>query len=133
MLCYECDGNGSAVSAIAICQRCGGGVCRKHASTLSHPGAPGGMLGISRPRQEHVCSRCLSGEARSPAPPSVREQARASALPDALTAISLADTLVRRQSRVQARRRQRKRSWRRWLVRLLPWGQTAETKELSQV
>ncbi len=121
MFCYECDQNGSAVGAIAICQRCGGAVCRKHARTLYHPGAPGGMLGLSQPRQEHICSRCLTGEFPQPSLPSAhaKTKTRVAELPDALTAVHIADTLVRRHSRVQARRQRRWRSLRQWLIHVL--------------
>ncbi len=135
MFCYECDQNGSAVGAIAICQRCGGGVCRKHARTLYHPGAPGGMLGLSQPKQEHVCSRCLTGDFLQPSLVSGHDKikTRRLALPDARTAVHIADTLVRRQSRVQARRQQRWHSWRRWLVHVLTWGQNIDTTEPSPI
>lgn len=135
MFCYECDQNGSAVGAIAICQRCGGAVCRKHARTLYHPGAPGGMLGLSQPRQEHICSRCLTGEFPQPSLPSAHAKTKicASELPDALTAVHIADTLVRRHSRVQARRKRQWRSVRQWLIHVLTGGQDMDTAASSPI
>jgi hypothetical protein len=135
MFCYECDQNSSAVGAIAICQRCGGAVCRKHARTLYHPGAPGGMLGLSQPKQEHVCSRCLTGDFIQPSltPARDKRKTRISELPDALTAVHIAETLVRRQNRVQSRRQQRWRSVRQWVIHLLTWGQNLETPEPSPI
>jgi predicted nucleic acid binding AN1-type Zn finger protein len=61
MFCYECDQNGSAVGAIAICQRCGGAVCRKHARTLYHPGAPGACLASVSPGR-NTSARAVSRE-----------------------------------------------------------------------
>jgi hypothetical protein len=121
MFCYECDQNGSTVGAIAICQRCGGAVCRKHARTLYHPGAPGGMLGLSQPRQEHICSCCLTGDFLQPSLPSAhgKTKTRASELPDALTAVHIAETLVRRQSTRQDKKLSRWRHVRNRFAQLL--------------
>jgi hypothetical protein len=135
MFCYECDQNGSAVCAIAICQHCGGAVCREHARTIYHREAPGGMLGLSQPKQEHVCSRCLTGDFLQPSLAAAHDKTKtqASELPDALTAVHIAETLVRRQSRVQGRRQQRWRSLRQWLSHLLPRGQNLDTTEPSPI
>jgi hypothetical protein len=131
MFCYECDQSGSAVGAIAICQRCGGAMCREHANRLSQPGAPGGMLGLSQPKQEHVCSRCLTGTFLKPAHISARERKGSPHLPDATIAVQIADTLVRHQSRMQVRRQERWRSLTKWLSHLLPWGRNKDTKDSS--
>jgi hypothetical protein len=133
MFCYQCNESNSAVGAIAICQRCGGAICRNHVRTLSHPGTPGGMLGLSQPKQEHVCSRCLTGDFPQPSRTEAPKQHQRFELPDALTAVVLADSLVRRQSRLQARKKQRWHSLSQWLGHHLPWGQNGEAKTPAHV
>jgi hypothetical protein len=125
MFCYECDQHGSAVGAIAICQRCGGAVCRKHARTLYQPGAPGGMLGLTQPKQEHVCARCLTGDFVQPSLPSTHDKTktRVSELPDALSAVRIAETLVRGQSTRQDKKLSRWQRLRNRAAQLLIAGQ----------
>ncbi len=51
MYCAVCDQGERVIAAIAVCQRCGGGVCRTHLHTFCYPAAPGGHAGVGAAAQ----------------------------------------------------------------------------------
>lgn len=134
MFCYECDHAGHAVIAIAICQRCGGATCRKHVACLTHAGTPGGLVGYSQPRLEHVCLRCLAGIPwpQPLLPPS--QNTKEAELPDARTAVYIAEALVRGQQQTLLRKHLRRwYRFRSWFSRLFAPERAGETRGQPQV
>jgi hypothetical protein len=104
MNCVICDQEGHAVSALAICQRCGGGACRVHLEILCAPSAPSGMAGMHAPRREHVCQRCLKQDGLQQTSRRGKSKGREAGLPDAREAVQAAEALL-------FRKRQATRSW----------------------
>ena len=134
MHCYECDRTGHGVIAIAICRRCGGAACRKHVASLTHPGAPGGLVGFSQPRLEHVCLRCLAGIPWSQPLSPPGQNTKEDRLPDARRAVHIAESLIRHQQQtLQRKRLHRWRVFRAWFGRLFATELAGETQEQPQV
>ncbi len=95
MHCFVCKQQSTAVMAVAICQRCGGAVCEAHTCLVRHPGSPGGMMGLVRPRVEHVCEHCLQDSYVQV----LASRKQSDALPDALSIIQGAEALLRLNQR----------------------------------
>jgi hypothetical protein len=110
MFCAICDQDERATSAIAVCQRCGVGVCRAHLHTLAHAGAPGGMLGLSPQKRECVCHLCLRDMAQRPSGQRVHSAPDA-ALPDAEVLIQTVEALLNKKIPMLRSRPQRR--WQR--------------------
>jgi hypothetical protein len=129
MYCYYCDRNGASVPAIAICQRCGGAVCRQHIRELHSTGSPFSAAGPIPSRIEHICQNCLAGRWDLHGPPSTKAAKRAAQssddLPDAVVAVRSAEEWLRRTQRTpHTPGRNRWRSlWRRLVHPFMP-GQT---------
>lgn len=99
MHCYVCKQHSTTVMAIAICQRCGGAVCEAHSSLVRHPGAPGGMMGLVKPRVEHVCEPCLrESHVQAPSLPGHSRQ-QSESLPDALSVVQSVEALLLKNQR----------------------------------
>jgi hypothetical protein len=117
MHCVVCDQNETAV---AVCRRCGGGVCRAHLRIVLHPGAPGGMLGVSAPSRECVCHLCARvGLAGQSAGQITSNALPAGDLPDAETLLQVVETLLSDKKRAPPQRSWQRR-WQALLHRMLP-------------
>ncbi len=116
MLCAVCNQEERVMSAIAVCQRCGAGVCRTHLYTFCYADAPAGMRGLSSPRRECVCHLCLRDMARKPAERRVAAVSDGP-LPDAETLIHTVEALLNQPPGLRPAR-----PWRQRWQTLVGWA-----------
>ena len=100
MYCAICDQNNQAVNAIAICLRCGSGVCRSHLQIVISPGTPQGMVGMSPPTRKCVCLLCLESAQTSPAPIANTPRTSTPELPDAQKTLQAAEALLHEKRQI---------------------------------
>ncbi|MFM9369964.1 DUF2180 family protein [Streptomyces sp. Da 82-17] len=65
MNCYECAQRGGTTEAVAVCRRCGAGICPEHVYTetqeLQETANPGKVM-PERPARRLTCPTCNAAE-----------------------------------------------------------------------
>ncbi|MGH4033816.1 DUF2180 family protein [Actinomycetota bacterium Odt1-20B] len=72
MKCYDCAQIGQLVDAVAVCRRCGGGICVAHASVTDEEVRHLTGMGLShgpRSARRMTCTVCHEAESLVPATP----------------------------------------------------------------
>lgn len=65
MNCFECHASGAVSPSIAVCRRCGAGLCAEHVTTGSdtlHRPAGTGLATNPRPARRLTCPTCHQAE-----------------------------------------------------------------------